>query len=79
MDGQPYTPDFAQLARACGAEGWKISTTDELLPTLRRAVALGRPVLVDVPMENTPVPTPGSWDIERIYKAAGERVPAATG
>ena len=79
VDGQPYTPDFAQMARACGAEGWKISTTDELLPTLRRAVALGRPVLVDVPMENTPVPTPGSWDIERIYQAAGDRVPAATG
>jgi acetolactate synthase-1/2/3 large subunit len=78
VDGRPYTPDFAQIARACGADGWKISTTDELLPTLRRAVALGRPVLVDVPMENTPVPTPGSWDIERIYQAAGDRVPAAT-
>ena len=71
VDGQPYTPDFSQMARACGAEGWKIGTTDELLPTLQRAVALGRPVLVDVPMENTPVPTPGSWDIERIYRLPG--------
>jgi hypothetical protein len=30
-------------------------------------------------MENTPVPTPGSWDIERIYQAAGDGVAAATG
>jgi len=35
-------------------------------------------VVVDVPMENTPVPTPGSWDIERIYHAADDPIPAAT-
>ena len=23
----PYTPDFAQLARACGAEGWSVDTS----------------------------------------------------
>ncbi len=75
-DGRAYTPDFAQWARACGAEGVKISAAEELEPALRRAVALGRPVLLDIPMENTPVPTPGSWDIERIYQVAADRVPA---
>lgn len=79
VDGQPYTPDFAQWARACGAEGVKISAAEELEPALRRAIELRRPVLLDVPMENTPVPTPGSWDIERIYGVAADRVPAGTG
>ena len=39
VNGRPYTPDFAAMARACGAEGWRVETTDDLLPTLQRAVA----------------------------------------
>jgi hypothetical protein len=39
-------------------------------PRLRQAVASGRPTLLDVPMRNTPVATPGAWDIERIYQVA---------
>ena len=75
-DGKPYTPDFAQWARACGAEGWTIERADDLLPGLRRALEVGRPVVIDVPMENTAVPTPGKWDIERIYQHARSPVPA---
>jgi acetolactate synthase-1/2/3 large subunit len=74
--GRPYSPDFALWARACGAEGWTVTGPDELLPALRRAVEAGRPVVIDVPMENTPVPTPGKWDIERIYQQNRGRVPA---
>ena len=76
MDGRPYTPDYAKWAQACGAEGWKIAATDDLLPTLLRALDARRPVVIDVPMENTPVPTPGKWDIERIYHAAADQVPS---
>jgi acetolactate synthase-1/2/3 large subunit len=76
LAGRPYSPDYALWARACGAEGWTITGPDELLPALRRAVDAGRPVVIDVPMENTPVPTPGKWDIERIYQQNGGRVPA---
>jgi acetolactate synthase I/II/III large subunit len=76
VEGRPYSPDFALWARACGAEGWTITGPDELLPALRRAIEVDRPVLIDVPMENTPVPTPGKWDIERIYQQTGGRVPA---
>ena len=32
--------------------------------------ASGRPTVIDVPMRNTPVMTPGEWDIERIYQVA---------
>ena len=69
-DGAPYSPDFAAIARACGADGIRIEHADELEPRLREAIASGRPTLIDVPMRNTPVATPGGWDIERIYQAA---------
>jgi acetolactate synthase-1/2/3 large subunit len=69
-EGAPYTPDFAAIARACGADGVRIERADELEPRLREAIDSGRPTLLDVPMRNTPVATPGVWDIERIYQVA---------
>lgn len=72
-DGRSYTPDFAAIARACGAEGIRVERADELEPTLRGVLGSGRPTVVDVPMRNTPVMTPGAWDIERIYQVAGDR------
>lgn len=69
-DGRAYTPDFAAMARACGADGVAIERADQLEPALRAALASGRPTVVDVPMHNTPVMTPGEWDIERIYQVA---------
>ena len=38
-------------------------------PSARRLPVAGRPC-IDVPMRNTPVRTPGEWDIERIYHVA---------
>lgn len=69
-DGRAYTPDFAAIARACGADGVAIERADQLEPALRAALASRRPTVVDVPMHNTPVMTPGEWDIERIYQVA---------
>ncbi len=69
-DGSSYSPDFAALARACGAVGVAIEHADQLEGALREAVLSGRPTVIDVPMRNTPVLTPGAWDIERIYQAA---------
>ena len=69
-DGHAYTPDFAAMARACGADGVAIERADQLEPALRAALASGRPTVLDVPMRNTPVMTPGEWDIERIYQMA---------
>ncbi|MFD0690882.1 thiamine pyrophosphate-binding protein [Actinomadura fibrosa] len=67
-DGRPYSPDFAAYARACGADGHAITTPDALLPALRAAVAARRPAVLDVPMVNEPVPTPGHWNINDIYQ-----------
>ena len=69
-DGQPYSPDFAAIARACGADGVTITHAGELEPAIRLAVTSGRPTVIDVPMRNTPVMTSGEWDIERIYQVA---------
>jgi acetolactate synthase-1/2/3 large subunit len=69
-EGAPYSPDFAAIARACGADGVRIERAEELEPRLREAIDSGRPTLLDVPMRNTPVATPGVWDIERIYQVA---------
>ena len=69
-DGRAYTPDFAAIARACGADGVLVERPDQLEPALRAALESGRPTVLDVPMRNTPVMTPGEWDIERIYQVA---------
>jgi acetolactate synthase-1/2/3 large subunit len=67
-DGQPYSPDFAALGRACGADGYSITTPDELREALRTAIQNRRPAVLDVPMVNEPVPTPGHWNIKDIYQ-----------
>jgi acetolactate synthase-1/2/3 large subunit len=66
--GRPYSPDFAALARACGADGHTVTTPAEFGAALRAAVANRRPALIDVPMVNEPVPTPGHWNIKDIYQ-----------
>lgn len=67
-DGQPYSPDFAALGRACGADGYQIASAAELGPALRAALRARRTAVLDVPMVNEPVPTPGHWNITDIYR-----------
>jgi acetolactate synthase-1/2/3 large subunit len=71
-DGQPYSPDFAALGRACGADGYLVGEPGELLVALRAAVDRRRPAVIDVPMVNEPVPTPGHWNIKDIYQGVFE-------
>jgi acetolactate synthase-1/2/3 large subunit len=67
-DGQPYTPDFAALGRSCGLDGYLIAEPGELTVALKTAVDRRRPAVIDVPMVNEPVPTPGHWNIKDIYQ-----------
>lgn len=67
-DGKPYRVDYAAMARAFGADGILVEAADQLGPALRRAIASGRPTVIQVPMENAPTPTPGHWDINDIYR-----------
>ena len=66
--GNPYSPDFAAIARACGADGYTISAPEELRSALEAALQHRRPAVLDVPMVNEPVPTPGHWNIKDIYQ-----------
>jgi acetolactate synthase I/II/III large subunit len=67
-DGNPYSPDFAALGRACGADGYPVGEPGDLLAALKTAVERRRPAVIDVPMVNEPVPTPGHWNIKDIYQ-----------
>jgi acetolactate synthase-1/2/3 large subunit len=66
--GRPYSPDFAALAESCGADGYEITAPAALASALRSAVTRRRPAVLDVPMVNEPVPTPGHWNINDIYQ-----------
>jgi len=71
-DGRPYSPDFAAFGRACGADGYVIAKPGDLIGALRTAVERRRPAVLDVPMVNEPVPTPGHWNIKDIYQGVFE-------
>ena len=71
--GKSDSPDYAAIARAYGIEGIKIESAAELKPALERAIALNRPVVLDVYMKNEPVPTAGHWNIMDIY-SPGKKV-----
>ncbi len=60
-------PNYSEIARAYGAEGIRIASADELLPTLVSAISSGKPTVIDVPMVNNPTPTTGHWNILDIY------------
>lgn len=44
-------PDFVKLAEAFGAKGYKIEAADQLLPTLKQAIADNCVVLIDCPVD----------------------------
>ena len=66
-DGESYTPDWAAIARGYGIKAKKISSADEFASAFKEALDSNEPYLLDVPMENIPVPTPGCWNINDIY------------
>ena len=67
-NGQPYSVNYAAVARACGAEGITIEHADQLAPALVKAFAANVPTLIHARMENVPTPTPGHWNINDIYR-----------
>ncbi|WP_151483307.1 thiamine pyrophosphate-binding protein [Streptomyces albicerus] len=69
-EGRPYSPDFAALGQSCGADGYTIAAPADLSKALADAVARRRPAVIDVPMVNEPVPTPGHWNITDIYRGS---------
>jgi acetolactate synthase-1/2/3 large subunit len=72
-DGKPYSPDYAAIAKAYGVDGVKIESAAQFRPALERAIASKRPFVIDVVMQNEPVPTAGHWNIMDIY-SPGKKV-----
>ena len=72
-NGQSTSPDYAAVARAYGVEGIRINAAAEFKPALIEAIAMNKPVVLDVPMINNPVPTGGHWNILDIY-SPGKKV-----
>ena len=61
-------PDFVALARAYGAHGERIASTDEFGPAFERARASGRAALIEIPLD-VEVVTP-SMTVTQIRVAA---------
>ena len=72
-DGKPWSPDYAAIAKAYGIDGVKINAAAEFKPALERAIKSNRPFVIDVVMQNEPVPTAGHWNIMDIY-SPGKKV-----
>ena len=77
-DDQPYSPNFAAVAKAYGVDSVRIESANQFKPALEHAVSCGKPYLLDVIMENAPVPTAGHWNIMDIYSPGQKRTHAAT-
>ena len=67
IDNKPYNPEWAEVAKAYGIKAKKIQSADEFKEAFREAIDSNEPYLLDVPMENIPVPTEGIWNINDIY------------
>ena len=58
------------MAKAYGVDAICVNSAEEFKPALEKAMEAnkaGKPFLVEAPMENIVVPTPGCWNINDIY------------
>jgi pyruvate oxidase len=51
-----HVPDFAALARSFGAEGKKITNSEELEASVKESLNMQGPVVLDVELAQTPLP-----------------------
>lgn len=61
-------PDFALYAQACGARGFRVTRPESLHETLARALATPGPVIVDVAVDPTEIPTMPHIDVGDVWK-----------
>ena len=61
---EPYNPDFAALARACGVHGVTVTKPGDFAPALEAAIASGKPALLDVHVDaEVRPPATGTWQL----------------
>jgi len=60
--GELYNPDFAALAKACGAEGVKVEKAGDFKEVLQAAIKSNKPFVIDAVVErNVRAPSTGTW------------------
>ena len=61
---EPYNPDFAAIARACGVHGTTVTKSNDFKDALEAAVASGKPALIDVHVDaEVRPPATGTWQL----------------
>ncbi len=64
---EPYNPDFAAWARACGVDAFTVTRSQDFAGVLEQAVALGKPALIDVHVDaEVRPPATGAWELPPI-------------
>lgn len=62
--GDPYTPDYAAMARAMGADGTLVKSPGDLAGALEAALSSGRPTVLDVHVDPyAKTPAAATWDL----------------
>ena len=68
---EPYNPDFAAWARACGVEATTVTRSEDFAGALEQAVAANRPWLIDVHVDaDIRPPATGSWQLPPLQPKA---------
>jgi acetolactate synthase-1/2/3 large subunit len=63
-DGNPYTADYAAMARAMGADGSSVHRPGDLAGQLEAALRTGRPTVLDVRVDpDAKTPAAATWDL----------------
>jgi pyruvate dehydrogenase (quinone) len=69
FDGARFkNPDFAMFAQACGGTGFRVTKPEDLHDVVARALATPGPVVVDVIVDPTELPTMPHIDTAQVWK-----------
>ncbi|MCA1577095.1 MAG: pyruvate oxidase [Acidobacteria bacterium] len=60
-----HNPNFARYAEACGGVGFTVERPDEVRPSLERAMAAGKPAIVEVVVDPFEPPMPPKVSLEQ--------------
>ena len=60
--GDFYNPDFAALAKACGADGARVEKPGDLKDVMNHALSANKPYVIDVVVDREAMaPSVGTW------------------
>ena len=61
---EPYNPDFASIARACGVHGVTVTKSQDFKGALEHTISMGKPALIDVHVDaEVRPPSTGTWQL----------------